>query len=294
MTEIERKLGAALQAERERRNLELEALSEELKISVVNLEAIERGDKDALPSELYYNLFARSYASFLGIDLEATVEAIKETIGLSPEAKGTDAEISEAQAATVEAYSERQFSPSEEHSWIPLALSATVAVGLLFGFIGLWTTGGKEAAALADSGDKISPVYETAARALSGTAQETVVPTPPQPLTLTLRPVSESWATILADGDTAIFKSLKPGRTYQVKAKYRLLVSVGKPSQVNIELNGRPVNLVDSESGRISRVEINQANYQRILQRPPAPKRVRSVPQKPPTTTVPDTTGGTL
>ena len=81
MSEIHVKFGELLQLERERRGLSLEDLSSELKISEENLQAIEAGDPKALPSEPYYNLFAKSYSQYLGIDFVATMDAIKEEIG---------------------------------------------------------------------------------------------------------------------------------------------------------------------------------------------------------------------
>ena len=95
-----------------------------------------------------------------------------------------------------------------------------------------------------------------------------------------LTPRAESWATILADGDTAIFRNLVPGRVYNVEAEYRLQVSVGIPRVVDLELNGQPLNIVDPESGRISRVKINQMNLAEIMKGPPEPEEspAQSVP----------------
>jgi hypothetical protein len=91
----------------------------------------------------------------------------------------------------------------------------------------------------------------------------------PQALKLRLIPRAESWSTVLADGDTAIFRNLIPGRVYNVEAAYRLQISVGIPRVVDIELNGK-----------ISRVIINQMNLAQFLNPPPKPEE--STLQKPP------------
>ncbi|MFQ6007614.1 MAG: helix-turn-helix domain-containing protein [Candidatus Zixiibacteriota bacterium] len=86
--ELHNKIGLLLKLERERQNLTWEDLSAQLKISKRNLEHIEAGNADALPSELYFNLFAKSYAEMLGIDYSRTVEAIKEEVGEPLEPQG--------------------------------------------------------------------------------------------------------------------------------------------------------------------------------------------------------------
>ncbi len=49
MSEVNKKLGALLKKERERQSIKIEDLSERLKISIPNLQAIENGTSDAQP-----------------------------------------------------------------------------------------------------------------------------------------------------------------------------------------------------------------------------------------------------
>jgi cytoskeletal protein RodZ len=88
-SELHNKIGQLLKLERERQDLTLADLSMQLKISKGHLEHIEAGKADALPSELYFNLFAKSYAETLGIDYSRTVEAIKEEVGEPLEPQGS-------------------------------------------------------------------------------------------------------------------------------------------------------------------------------------------------------------
>ena len=77
MSEINVKLGELIKLERERRNINPEDFSTQLKISIANLESIESGDAKQLPSDLYFNLFAKSCCEALGIDFVRTTDAIK-------------------------------------------------------------------------------------------------------------------------------------------------------------------------------------------------------------------------
>ncbi len=63
-------IGETLRRERLRRNLDLETISRELKISPRLLEAIENEKFDRLPGGVFAKAFVRQYAHFLGLDEE--------------------------------------------------------------------------------------------------------------------------------------------------------------------------------------------------------------------------------
>jgi cytoskeleton protein RodZ len=72
-------IGETLRRERIRRNLDLEKISQELKISVRMLEAIEAEQFDRLPGGVFARSFVRQYAHILGLDedeMAAEVEQI--------------------------------------------------------------------------------------------------------------------------------------------------------------------------------------------------------------------------
>jgi len=76
-------------------------------------------------------------------------------------------------------------------------------------------------------------------------------------LRLTITAHDGSWATVLADEDTALFQMLTPGRPYNVCAGEKLVVTIGVPEVVDVLLDGYPANLVDATTGDISRVLID-------------------------------------
>jgi hypothetical protein len=83
---------------------------------------------------------------------------------------------------------------------------------------------------------------------------------PPDSIRLTLVPREESWATVYSDGTQALYKTITPGRPYEVAAKYRMVVSIGIPRVVDVRLDGQPAFLADPETGRVNRVHIDQTN----------------------------------
>ncbi|MBD3257580.1 DUF4115 domain-containing protein [candidate division GN15 bacterium] len=284
MSELHEKFGKLLHAERNRRGISIADLSAELKISEGNLEAIESGQNDELPSELYYNLFAKSYAEYLGIDFNATMEAIKEDIG---EAEFTGSEEDEVtQPGTSPAVTRPDEEAEEEEAsgghgkllWT-LAISVVVVFALVVVGYKLFledssSAGGSGDADSPDGSSELSEEQEAINAAYAAYDWSGVEAPTYDSLLLSLTAREESWATVLADGDTVLYQNLTEWREYTIKARYRLLVSVGVPRVVDIKLNGQEAYLASPSSGRISRVEINQVNAERFLE-PPEPKIVR-------------------
>ena len=68
-----RSFGSHLRAERERKNLPLQAIAEETKIKVSLLEGLELDDLSAWPAGLFRRAYIRSYARAIGLDPERTL-----------------------------------------------------------------------------------------------------------------------------------------------------------------------------------------------------------------------------
>ncbi|MBD3402542.1 helix-turn-helix domain-containing protein [candidate division GN15 bacterium] len=276
MNEVHAKLGKLLKLERERKDIKLDDLSESLKISEEHLTHIETGESDKLPAELYFKLFAKAYAEALGIDFEATMQAIQEDIA-EQKAAQVPPEKERARKAAEAARKEEEAKYGFRKKLILLfggIIVALIAFVILFRFL---AGGPPEAERGTDTPGDVSEGATDAALA-SYTFGEPPSEAP-EPITMTLRAREESWATILADGDTVIFRSLVPWKEYTVEAEHRIIASVAHPRLVDIGLNGTPVNLRDPATRRISRVQIDQVNIAELIARgmteEPAPQPTR-------------------
>jgi transcriptional regulator with XRE-family HTH domain len=69
-------IGRRLRAERERRCITLESISEKTKISLGLLSALERDDISRWPGGIFRRSFVRAYAEAIGIDPDETVRAV--------------------------------------------------------------------------------------------------------------------------------------------------------------------------------------------------------------------------
>ena len=272
MSELQEKLGKLLQMERQRRDISLEDLAVELKTSETYLGYIEAGDVSSLPSELYFNLFSKSYAEALGIDYVATVEAIRADLGVLEEEVPEGPRRKQQPAPTP---------TDDKEAEEPSAAGPLKKLGYTFGLVllifvcfliinELFLTPGDESKAV----DRSSQVEQTTPADAGPTSADddladydwNVPPyEEPSEMTLRLRARTECWSAVIADGDTVIFRTLVPDKDYVAVAKYRFNVSVGVPSSVTIDLNGQRVNLASPESGRIYKVKIDQLNLKEVL-----------------------------
>ena len=73
-------LGETLRSERVRRNLTLDSISHELKISARLLEAIEQERFERLPGGVFTRSFVRQYAHFLGLDEEEALGELQRAL----------------------------------------------------------------------------------------------------------------------------------------------------------------------------------------------------------------------
>ena len=280
MGEVQKKLGYALKMERERRGLSLEDLSHQLKISESNLQAIEEGNPSALPGDLYFKMFARSYAEALGIDYERTIEAIKEELGQAPDAANhvADAAAAAQEAAPIEAAPVPIEMPTEParrnrlrnglKSYAFLAAMAVVVIGLAFVLFGprsgkfaFFRIGDAQSTqAVSDSADEGIEPDAGAYRVVAGSKEAAS-------LTLELVARDRTWATVIADGDTALNYNLKPWREYVIGAQDKLTVSVVSPLSVDMKLNGIAVDFSDPEKGTVQNVEVTADNMSLFIKR---------------------------
>ena len=290
--------------ERVRQKIELDDLATTLKITEANLRAVEDGDASKLPSDLYFKLFAKSYSEELGIDYEATIEAIQQDIDESLMSEGSsplpyDADLPDKGGDQV-CIPAKDVGTGKNGNQLKKLAYLLGTVLLVFIVVVVGNEFLFQDSELENESDSVtSAVVEPEETTATSSSDDTVgydwnvpVYAEPEPMTLVLVARAESWASIFADGDTAIYRTLTPERRYEVTAKYRLRVSVGVPSVVTIELNGQPVNLRNPESGRIAGVEIDQVNLQTMLKRPMTqPPRPSAPPsQTPRSSATPETT----
>ncbi len=121
--------GQILKENRERKNITLSEVSLSTKITIKTLVAIEDGNPDNLPPKTFLRGFVRSYAQYLGLDVEEILRTFQEEMGstvVRPHAGGTtpsevNAEATESAADSVSGSSATRTSTKSSQKVSPSA-----------------------------------------------------------------------------------------------------------------------------------------------------------------------------
>lgn len=159
-------VGEALRAGREAAGLSLNEVAERLKLSMRQLEAIERDDFGALPGATFVRGFVRNYARFLEIDPAPLMEALDVHF---PSAVSEVANLARDEAA-VEREDEGEKTGGQGR-WMVVLL-----VGVVLGATGLWIFGHRAEPSSADQAPVVSP--QTASDLAAAASSVPVVATP--------------------------------------------------------------------------------------------------------------------
>jgi cytoskeleton protein RodZ len=295
-------IGETLRRERQKRNLQLDQVSRELKISTRFLEAIEKEQFDRLPGGVFAKSFVRQYARMLDIDEEEAAAEVQRSLAPSSLPQFAEAAPKPGASHTVEfaprvdSISSRPFASG---SWLP-ALALVVAVMLGCSLVyGWWQRDHRQASA--SSAPK--PLRPATVRASNTPPQ---LPAPPpeaaapvqeppvqQPATEAngasaspagaaaseLRPAGAVkveittadepvWVLARTDGKFAFSGTLEPNQTRTVDADGTVLLRLGNAGGVAITVNGKPIPAVGPK-GQVRTVQLTSGGFQIVA--PPKP-----------------------
>jgi cytoskeleton protein RodZ len=263
---------------------ELKDISDDTRIPLRYLEAIEAGEVDAFPSIVYYNLFARAYAKELGFDPERMFAVMAEENLELDRAETPGEEVPEKELTATEPTKDRS-GRRVLYNWI-VTIIVVVMIGLAIYILAgnrlglksksnieknISKSGHSKGLVMADTTEEIEkPVLALADTTTAAERTEKID-------TMTLRiDVDETcWLLVMADSDTVLNRNLDSGDYRVFEAAHSFLVSAGNPPGISMELDGFPMKSV-SRGGRPFRdFEITNENKNDLIIRPekPAPER---------------------
>jgi cytoskeleton protein RodZ len=128
-------IGEQLRAVREERNISLLAISNETKISLRYLEAVEKTDPSALPGAVFARNFTRQYANYLGLDsLGLTPAQLDERIRLAFPSEAETAPATNANGSLLQSAPSQPIHVeplADSWNWKRLGLSTLALVAVL-------------------------------------------------------------------------------------------------------------------------------------------------------------------
>jgi cytoskeleton protein RodZ len=296
-------IGEALRRERVKRNLDLEQVSRELKISTRFLEAIEAEDFDRLPGGVFAKSFVRQYARMLNLDEEEVAAEVQRTLAPAP-LPDFSAATPKAMAPPAVEFAPRVGSissrPFASGSWLP-ALALVVAVMLGCSFVYGWyqrdrrqasapplhrvvtAQAANTATALPTPPPPTEAAAETQQPPATSAAAETTPAPPVQAQAETGPPASRPqgavnveiatsdepvWVLARTDGKYAFSGTLDKNQTRTVNADGVVLLRLGNAGGVVITLNGKPIPALGPK-GQVRTVQLTSGGFQIVA--PPKP-----------------------
>ncbi len=207
-------VGEFLRRERELRYISLDDVAERTKISRRYLEAIEEGQYDRLPGEIFVRGFIRSYAQSVGLDPEDTLLRYNQARIVH----GAPPLRAERPFLATRAWNERSL------LWLLLAGMVIIGGGLL-SLVGI--VEGPSLLRWTSSSRSSSPS----------------TPTGGAPLMLTAIADSDTWLRVMIDEQPAQDMVLRAGQSTKWIGRERFIVSIGNARATRLKLNGHDLTI---------------------------------------------------
>ncbi len=229
-------LGQKLKERREALGLTIEEAARETRIRPRFIEALEKGDYDLLPGEIFARGFIRNYSSFLGLDPEEMLRLYAEERGSPPPQETTPLRA--------------EFPLERPSAWtfrnaagflIPLLIIFLIAA---LGWFAYARYRPSAAPALAPTPSPTPTSTATPTPEPTPTQTPTPTPTPtPSLLTVTLVGIERSWLEVRVDGATVFTGFLNPGETLSWSGGI-IFVKCGNAGGVKALVNGEDIGVL--------------------------------------------------
>jgi cytoskeleton protein RodZ len=278
-------IGETLRRERLRRNLDLEQISRELKISQRFLEAIEAERFDRLPAMVFAKSFVRQYAGLLGLDQEelaAEVQRVIEppapVVDTKPDLPPLD-DIHLPRVENWEAVGDKR--RLDWSSSLPALALLVVVLLVCSGVYAFWQRARAPMTAQAPPPMETAAPQQQPAGEAPATQPPPAVPEPqtsppaaPAPSTSADRTTAGNgavkvqltadeavWVLARGDGKFLFSGTLEANEVRSVEANEMLTLRLGNAGGVTISLNGKPIGPVGPK-GQVREVQFTSGGFQ--------------------------------
>jgi cytoskeleton protein RodZ len=269
--------GEQLRLAREARGISLREISEQTRISMRYLEAIEANDFKRLPGGIFNRSFIKAYARYIGYDEKAAIDAY--THALREQGETVEESVSLPHKPHVYTDGSSTRSPI-----VTLLLTVLILTILSLGvYAALHWYQRREAART--PGNNAAPVAEQPRTAPANTTQPGASPSAPAPaqpqtgaapattgLQVQVKATGEQvWLRVYLDdaGPKAAFAgNLQPEETKEFTPEHSLRIQCSKVrvETLAITINGRPAKLPVSMKGSLAEMSVSKENYEQYLQ----------------------------
>ena len=280
-------IGDILRRERERQKLSIKDIEQGTSIRALYIEAIENGDYDKLPGNVYTKGFIKNYGNFLklnGDDLsrqfsEEVSPPIAQTEIMDPNSKGVSSQsLPEDQTARIinepitTVNSQIQSEPEVRVNSPKLVKSnsnnglVAAAVVLIIAVVGgLWyyftNIEGKEIAQNSPAQTQSANTNTSTVSASSTTASASTpdsVAVPSNVVNLQAKFVGKCWTKVIVDGRIAYEGTAEAGQTLSWQGKDRIIVTAGNAGAVEFIENGSNLGIAGADGDVIEKTFVRR------------------------------------
>lgn len=249
-------VGYTLRQERERQNLSISDVEEGTSIRAIYIEAIEAGEYDKLPGNVYTKGFIKSYAKFLDMDVDALVKEFLADIAelTPPESVTTEAaaQVTESKGEVKPVQSEKKLfgysiqtedrSPSNA-----LIVAAVVLVAVLAGGIWAFMSGSDSDVAKVDTPqvqeEQVATSEPPPADNPTPVANANPAPPPSDNVAIQARFNDRCWVLVTIDGAVVQEGVIEGGQTLSWEGKDNISFRLGNAGAVEFFQNGQSLGV---------------------------------------------------
>lgn len=257
-------IGDILKKEREKQKLSLQDVEQGTSIRAVYLEALENGEYDKLPGEVYAKGFIKNYGNFLELNGEELVKKfiaeisppVVEPETLQPEKSDSDNKIVAPNIG--QKYQNQQNideappkSDSKKYLAAAVALIAILLGGIFYAFSGSDSEGVEVA-------QKTNPPAVVENKTVTP-APQPVTP-PPAPVAPPVNDVNikatfsdDCWTRVTVDGDLVFEGMINAGQTFDWKGTQSVNILLGNAGAAQIIMNGQNIGTIGGDGDVVER-----------------------------------------
>lgn len=232
--------GTWLRRQRELREISLREIADVTKISIRYLEALEQDRFDVLPAPVFAKGFLREYARYVGLDPDEVVNSY-----LTAQKEVEPDEEPEIRR------NQRRSGRLERTSGLLLTFAVLVLLAVVAGLA--YYMERSETETPPERPPTAAPPVQVAPQVV----QEVPVAVPAVPLVVTIDFTGECWVEAVIDTDRQVSELHVPGESLRLEAQERVVLTLGDPDAVIVEVNGEPFPIA-APGGSVARdIEIN-------------------------------------
>ncbi len=266
-------LGQELRREREKRAVSLKDISDRTKIIRRHLEALEKGDYEALPGPFFIKGILRAYAKEFGLAEDHFYALyMQET---RPE---TGTEATPEKPAPRPPAGKRRAKPRRRRAALALGLAGLILLGAAAAVYIYILKPQRDPAPIIPAPYAAAPALRPLADPEVPPVVESVAKSEGADLKLELTFTAETWIHVAADGAVQLNGIWKAGERATCTAKKEFLLQIGNAGGFALSLNGRALKTLGASGAVLTDVRIDRdtlSGLEAASDKPPAGKAGR-------------------